>query len=68
LDKGFGMIPLKAEGKAAHPDAFGIGYCNGYKFGSDKIYLKQLKAYAEWRGIDETKQEMCSRPWLLEKL
>ena len=65
---GFGLLPIKEEGKPAHPDAYGIGYDNGDKFGSDKNYLRQLKAYAEWRGIEETKNTMCSRPWLLDKL
>jgi len=64
----FGLLPIKAEGKAAHPDAYGIGYDNGYKFGSDERYLKQLKAYAKWHGVEETKKEICSRPHLLEKL
>ena len=64
----FGMLPWKAEGKATHPDAFGIGHSNGYKFPSDEYYLKQLKAYAAWRGIEETKKEICERPHLLDKL
>lgn len=63
----FGLIPLKAEGKAAHPDAYGIGYCS-CDFGSDEQYLRQLRAYAEWRGVDATKQEGCSRPHLLDRL
>lgn len=63
----FGLVPLKSEGMAAHPDCFGIGYCNGYKF-TEEQYLKQLKAYAEWRGVEETKKEECSRPHLLKFL
>jgi hypothetical protein len=66
--KGFGLVPHKAEGQAAHPDAYGIGYDNGGKFGSDEHFLKQLQAYADWHGVEETKKEMCSRPWLLDKL
>ena len=66
--KNFGLVPLKAEGLAAHPDAYGIGYSNGHKFGEDENYLKQLRAYAQWRGIEETKRESCSRPHLLELL
>ena len=66
--KNFGLSPLKAEGQAAHPDAYGIGYSNGHKFGDDENYLNQLRAYAEWRGIEETKRESCSRPHLLELL
>lgn len=65
---GFGNIPLKKEGSAAHPDAFGIGYANGHKFNTDAHYFKQLKAYAAWRGISATKKEICSRPYLLDKL
>lgn len=65
---GFGLVPIKAEGMPAHPDAYGIGYDNGDKFGSDKYYLKQLKAYADWRGIEQTKKEFCSRPHLLDQL
>ena len=65
---GFGLLPLKAEGMASHPDAHGIGYDNGDKFGSDERYLKQLQAYADWHGVDETKREQCSRPWLLDRL
>jgi hypothetical protein len=64
----FGNVPLKAEGMAAHPDAYGIGYSNGDKFGSDEHFLRQLQAYADWHGVEATKQELCSRPWLLEKL
>jgi len=66
--KGFGLAPLKASGMAAHPDAYGIGYSNGHKFGCDDSYLAQLKAYAEWRGIEQTKAEICSRPHLLDEL
>ena len=66
--KNFGLVPLKAEGQAAHPDAYGIGYSNGHKFGDDERYLRQLKHYAEWRGVEETKKEYCSRPHLLERL
>jgi hypothetical protein len=64
----FGLVPLKAEGMAAHPDAYGIGYANGDKFGGDERYLRQLQAYADWHGVEETKQELCSRPHVLEKL
>jgi hypothetical protein len=62
------MLPVKAEGMPAHPDAYGIGYDNGDKFGGDERYLKQLKAYAAWRGVEKTKQELCSRPHLLPLL
>lgn len=65
---GFGLVPLKKEGEAAHPDAYGIGFCNGNRFKSDEYFLRQLKAYAEWRGVEETKREHCSRPELLELL
>ncbi len=65
---GFGLCVLKKEGEAAHPDGYGIGMGNGYKFPSDEQYLKQLRAYAEWHGIDETKREMCERPYLLDLL
>lgn len=68
ITQGFGYLPLKAEGKAAHPDAYGIGYDNGFKFPTDKGFLNQLRAYASWRGVEETKQEMCSRPHLLDEL
>lgn len=68
INGGFGNVPLKAEGMAAHPDAYGIGYDNGHKFGDDERYLRQLQAYADWHGVEETKQEQCSRPWLLERL
>lgn len=54
---GFGLLPLKAE-----------GYDNGDKFGSDDRYLRQLQAYADWCGVEETKRTQCSRPWLLDKL
>lgn len=64
----FGLIPLKAEGMASHPDAHGIGYDNGDKFGADERYLRQLQAYADWCGLEETKATLCSRPWLLDKL
>lgn len=64
----FGLLPLKAEGMAAHPDAYGIGFSNGDKFGGDARYLRQLQAYADWRGVEETRQEQCSRPWLLDQL
>lgn len=64
----FGLSPLKSEGMAAHPDAYGIGFSNGHKFGDDESYLKQLKAYAEWRGVEKTKKETCSRPHLLDQL
>jgi hypothetical protein len=65
---GFGLVPVKAEGKAAHPDAYGIGFDNGHKFGSDEQYLRQLQAYSDWHGVEQTKQEMCSRPHLLSEL
>jgi hypothetical protein len=65
---GLGLLPLKAEGKASHPDAHGIGYDNGDKFGGDARYLRQLQAYADWHGVEQTKQEQCSRPWLLKDL
>lgn len=65
---GFGLLPLKAEGMASHPDAHGIGYGNGAKFGGDERYLRQLQAYADWHGVEETRKEQCSRPWLLERL
>jgi len=65
---GFGLVPLKKEGEAAHPDAYGIGFGNGDKFESDEYFLRQLKAYAKWRGVDATKREHCSRPELLELL
>lgn len=66
--RGFGLVPLKAEGRAAHPDGYGIGWDNGDRFGSDEQYLKQLQAYADWHGVEATKQEQCSRTWLLDKL
>jgi hypothetical protein len=65
---GFGLLPLKAEGMAAHPDGYGIGWGNGYRFPTDKQYLEQLQAYADWHGVEATKQEQCERPHLLEKL
>ena len=65
---GFGLFPLKEEGKVAHPDAYGFGYENGYKFESDEEYLEQLQGYADWRGLEETRKEQCTRPWLLDKL
>lgn len=57
----FGLMPLMAEGRAYHPDNYGIG-------SSDKQYLRQLKAYADWRGVSQTKKESCSRPHLLDLL
>lgn len=68
MDKGFGLLPLKEPGKAAHPDAYGIGYNNGHKFPTDEGYFRQLRAYSQWRGVEETKEEMCSRPHLLDEL
>jgi predicted glutamine amidotransferase len=65
---GFGLFPLKAEGMPAHPDGFGIGYDSGEKFGSDDNYLKQLQAYADWKGYEDTMKTMCSRPHLLSLL
>ena len=65
---GFGLAPLKQEGAPAHPDGYGIGNGNGYKFPDDEHFLKQLKAYAGWRGIEATKSEMCSRPDLLDQI
>ena len=62
---GFGLVHLKKEGAAAHPD--GYTYRDGSEV-SDEWYLRQLKAYAEWNGVENTKQEMCERPHLLEKL
>ena len=67
-NNGFGLIPLKAEGAPVHPDAYGIGYGSGDKFGGDENYLRQLKAYAAWNGVEKTKNELCSRPHLLDLL
>ena len=67
MSKGFGLIPLKEEDRPAHPDAYGIGYDSGHKF-SDEDYLRQLRAYAEWRGIEETKKTMCSKLDLLDQI
>jgi len=53
---GFGMCHIKAEGHAIHPDDAEM---------SNEFYLKQLQAYADWRGVDETVSEGCVRPALL---
>lgn len=63
--EGFGLVAIKKEGAACHPEAYGIGHANGYKY-TDEQYLNQLRAYAEWAGVEETKSVMCSRPHLLE--
>ena len=60
---GFGFAHVKSEGKALHPDTF-----SNFDSAGDALYLKQLKLYASWRGVEETKQEFCSRPHLLDKL
>ncbi len=57
---GFGLAPLKKEGEACHPDTINIG--------SDEQYLRQLQAYADWHGVATTRNEICSRCYLLEKL
>jgi len=54
-------MPLKAEGMPAHPDAVGFA-------GSDDEYLTMLRAYADWRGREETMREICVRPHLLKML
>ncbi len=60
-----GLAHLKVEGAPAHPDGYTLE--NGDEL-SDEWYLRQLKAYAEWRGMENTKQEMCERPYLLDEL
>ena len=67
----FGLARIKAEGMAMHPDEDHICMCDecvdgGYR--NDDWYLRQLQSYADWRGVEETKAEWCSRPHLLEKL
>jgi len=51
----------KAEGMAVHPD-------DTEAHMSDAFYLKQLQQYANWRGLQETKIESCSRPEVLDLL
>ena len=55
------LTPLKAEGMPVHPDTF----CWN---GTDEAYLLRLQAYADWRGIEETKRTECSKPEMLERL
>jgi hypothetical protein len=55
----FGLVPVAQEGKPFHP--------NGWSM-SDAQYLTQLQGYADWRGLKETLETECERPWLLEKL
>lgn len=59
---GFGLVPMKAEGKAMHPDHF-----NNASDLSDEQYLKQLQTYKDWAG-NSVYEVMCSRPELLGKL
>ena len=56
------LVPLKAEGKAMHPD-----HWNNPSQVSDEQYLKQLQAYKDWRG-DAVYKTACSRSELLKKL
>lgn len=46
-ETGFGLMRVKVEGAPCHPDDYGIGGGNGYKF-TQKQYARQLKAYNEW--------------------
>ena len=67
----FGLARIKAEGMAMHPDDEHFCICDkccAGRLSDDVWYLKQLQAYADWRGAEETKAEWCSRPHLLEKL
>ena len=69
MHKDFGLLPMKEEGEACHPDAMGMCIMGtGYLFLDDESYLKQLQAYAKWRGKELTKKTFCSRPHLLKKL
>ncbi len=59
----FGRAAIKAEGQPAHPDIYdNVGDFDDYWF------LRQLRSYASWRGVEETKKDMCSRPKLLALL
>jgi len=58
---GFGLSYLRQEGAAMHPD-------DTEREMNDAYYLRQLQAYVDSHGIDETKKSYCSRPHLLEKL
>jgi len=69
--KGFGMMPMAAEGAPMHPDDTHICRCDECVeggFRSDDWYLRQLRAYADFHGKAEAKRVFCSRPHLLERL
>ena len=53
----------QAEGQASHPDFF-----DNVDELSDERYLRQLQAFADWIGVEETKTYYCSRPSLLRDL
>jgi hypothetical protein len=58
-----------SDGKARHPDEF-LSYLETIHFGrvSDRVYLRHLQDYADWRGVDQVKLEPCSRTHLLDQL
>jgi len=55
--------------RARHPDNI-MAYLSAVHKGevSDKVYLHHLQMYADWRGVDQTKKEPCSRPHLFDAL
>lgn len=58
---GFGLAHIRKEGAPMHPDDIGSPL-------SDGQYIEQLKAYAGWRGVEETKKEGCVRGDFLNHL
>lgn len=55
-----GLTPMQHPGSPVHPDQLVID--------SDDVYLKQLQAYADYHGVDRTREESCFRSHLLSKL
>lgn len=62
MNTNFGLVDLRCEGMATHPD-----YWDNVDETSDEWYLRQLQAYKDWAG-DHVYETYCSRPELLDKL
>ena len=67
--RGFGLVELKKEGAAIHPDTLLDEWTWERKSDqTDKWYTMQLHAYYESYGKEETEKHYCSRPHLLKEL
>ena len=62
--EGFGLVSIKAEGCAIHPDEIDIYSADEADLLTDDQYLTQLKKYIADTGHKDC---FCCRPNLLEK-